>query len=271
MGRLVFVACVFAVAGCHVLSRPALPEGAADAPRGVITSAPLRAGPQSPPSNVETRAPRPAVEVRPASREKGTAKIGSDDAPAADDPLEQAADCLGKGDSAGAAGHLARHVERHPDQVLFRLQLAELLFNQDRFADAGRHFQAAVGYAQDGAPAARKQLVHCHTRLMEVAQATADVYAERLHRGIGLYIVAGQLAGKAESAEVERLLCKAVTELKEAQAARPADARAAWYLYRVWTKLDQPRPAERALRQARAAAPFSELTAAESRELALAR
>jgi hypothetical protein len=65
-------------------------------------------------------------------------------------------------------------------------------------------------------------------------------------------------------------MCKAAAALKEAQTARPDDARPAWYLYRVWSHLDQPRPADRALRQALANAPFSQLTPVEGRELAQA-
>jgi hypothetical protein len=105
---------------------------------------------------------------------------------------------------------------------------------------------------------------------MEIARQREDAYAEHLHRGIGLYLVAGRIEDGAESDDVERLLCKAATALKEAQALRPDDARPAYYLYRVWLKLDQPRPAEKALRQALNAAPFCRLTPAESRELALA-
>jgi hypothetical protein len=79
-----------------------------------------------------------------------------------------------------------------------------------------------------------------------------------------------RLGDDADPGDVERLLCKAAAALKEAQAREPDDARPAWYLYRVWSRLDQPRPAERALRQALAAAPFSRLTPTESRDLALA-
>jgi len=83
--------------------------------------------------------------------------------------------------------------------------------------------------------------------------------------------VAARLADRdADPGDVERLLCKAALALQDAQAKRPDDARAALYLYRIWSRLDQPRPAAKALRQATAAAPFSALTPCEARDLALA-
>jgi tetratricopeptide (TPR) repeat protein len=187
--------------------------------------------------------------------------------PAAPDELTLAADCLERGDDSAAATHLERHVGQYPDQIVFRARLADLLARLDRLPEAQAHFEAAASSAQDGSPAARREMVHYHTRLMEIARARDDAYAEHLHRGIGLYLVGSRLADK-DAGEAERLLCKAATALKEAQAMRPDDARPAWYLYRVWSQLDQPRPAERALRKAIALAPFSRLTAAESRELA---
>lgn len=187
------------------------------------------------------------------------------------DHLTRAADCLDRGDDAGAAEHLGRHVAAYPDQFEFRARLADLLARLDRPAEAQAQLEAAAALAQDGPPAARDRLVRYHTRLMEMARARADDYAEHLHRGIGLFLVADRLAAEdAGSRDVERMLCKAAGALKGAQEKRPDDARPAWYLYRVWTRLDQPRPAERALRRAAAAAPFSDLTPAEARELAVA-
>ena len=149
--------------------------------------------------------------------------------------------------------------------MVFRAQLADLLARLDRLPEAQAEYEAAAAKAQDGPPVVKKELVHYHTRLMEIAQQRADEYAEHLHRGVGLYLVAARLAERdAEPGDVERLLCKAAAALKLAQEQRPDDARAAWYLYRVWTQLDQPRPAAKALRQAVASAPFSALTPAEA-------
>ncbi len=194
----------------------------------------------------------------------------SSEPPQAADSLTLAADCLSRGDNAGAADYLSRHVVHHPDQLVFRAQLAEVLARLDRLPEAQAQFEAATACAQDGTLAARNRLVHYHTRLMEIARLRGDDYAENLNRGIGLYLVALQLAKKGNAGDVERLLCKAAGALKEAQSRRPDDARPAWYLYRVWSRLDQPHPAERSLRKAIANAPFSDLTPAEARDLSLA-
>ena len=219
-----------------------------------------------PPAAVRATAP-PAATVQQVAFKPSATK--PPDLPSAPDELTLAVDCLERGDDSAAATHLERHVGEHPDQIVFRARLADLLARLDRLPEAQAHFEAAAAAAQGGSPAARREMVHYHTRLMEIARLREDAYAEHLHRGIGLYLVGSRLADK-DAGEAERLLCKAATALKEAEAARPDDARPAWYLYRVWSQLDQPRPAERALRKAIANAPFSRLTPAESHDLAAA-
>jgi tetratricopeptide (TPR) repeat protein len=184
------------------------------------------------------------------------------------DSLSIAIDCLARGDDAAAAIHLGKHVAEHPDQPVYRAQLGELLARLERLAEAQGHFEAAAAQSQNTA-ASQNRLIHYHTRLMDIARARDDAYGEHLHRGIGLYLVASRLAEASKADDVEQLLCKSAASLKRAQELRPDDARPAWYLYRVWTRLDQPRPAERALRKAIAAAPLSDLTPAEARELTL--
>jgi len=253
MGRAVLRASLLAaLAGCQ--SAPPPPPPPQPAPRPVAARPVAR--PAEPPAPAPTPAATPAAAAEPA---------------APDDPLTLAADCLERGDLTAAARHLEAHVREFPDQVVFRAQLADLLCRLDRQPDAQAHLETAVVKAQDGPPVLRKELVHYHTRLMEIARQRDDEYAEHLHRGIGLYLVAARLADQdGGSGDVERLMCKAAMALKDAQEKRPDDARAAWYLYRVWSHLDQPRPAAKALRQATAAAPFSALTPAEARDLALA-
>lgn len=225
--------------------------------------------PQPPASPPPTPAPtpRPPVVLKPVSNPKPEPMPEAVSPP---DSLSLAADCLERGDDVAATRHLEKHVRAHPDQVIFRAQLADLLSRMDRLTEAQAHFEAATSCAQEGPPAARKELVHYHTRLMELARRREDAFAEHLHQGIGLYLVAMRLVADGDSRDVEKLMCKAAAALKEAQIARPDDARPAWYLYRVWLHLDQPRPADRALRQAIANAPFSQLTPCEARELALA-
>jgi tetratricopeptide (TPR) repeat protein len=207
------------------------------------------------------------VSTRPLST--STSPTPSPEHSASPDELSLAADCLERGDDVAAVIHLKRHVDEHPEQVVFQAQLAEVLARLGRLREAQVHFEAAVVHAQDGPLAARRELVHYHTRLMEIARAREDAYLEHLHRGIGLYLVGCRISSKGDSGEAERLLCKAAAALKEAQAARPDDGRTAWYLHRIWSQLDQPRPASRALRKAIACAPFSRLTPAESRDLAI--
>jgi thioredoxin-like negative regulator of GroEL len=191
-----------------------------------------------------------------------------------DDSLQQAASCVERGDEAGAVPHMLHHVQAHPDQIMIRAYLAELLLRIKRLPEAQRHFERFIADAQEATGPANKHLIHCHTRLMEIAQDREDAYAEHLHRGIGLLLLArqkGVLAQADDPALTQKLLCKAATELTEAHTLRPGEARPCVYLFELWTALDQPLPASKALRQARAVAPFSTpLTPAEQRVLALA-
>jgi tetratricopeptide (TPR) repeat protein len=201
---------------------------------------------------------------------RGQRPSETDESPLPADSISLAADCLARGDDTGAANHLTRHVAAHPDQLVFRAQLGEILARLDRLPDAQAQFEAAVAHAQEGSAAAHGRLVHFHTRLMEIARQRGDEFREHLHRGIGLYLIAVHLADRGETGDTERLLFKAAGALKEAQERRSDDARTAWYLYRVWSQLDQPRPAERALRKAASNSIGSDLTPTESRDLALA-
>jgi len=191
-----------------------------------------------------------------------------------DDSLQQAASCVERGDEAGAVPHMLRHVQAHPDQIMIRAYLAELLLRLKRLPEAQRHFERFIADAQEVTGPANKHLIHCHTRLMEIAQDREDAYSEHLHRGIGLLLLArqkGVLAEADDPALLQKLLCKAATELTEAHTLRPSEARPCVYLFEVWTALDQPLPAGKALRQGRAEAPFSTpLTPAEQRVLAQA-
>ena len=190
---------------------------------------------------------------------------------AADDALALAADGMAAGDDAAAAKHLTRHLRAFPDQLVFRNQLAELLFKLGKFAEARDHFAKFDAAAAGSAPLLG-QRIHCHTRLMEIAQERDDAFAEKLHRAIGLYLIAGEVQAKQDdpaelSPDAEKLWCRAAAELKEAAALREDDARCAWYQHLVWTKLDQPRPAEKALRVAAAHAAYAPLPPGEEREM----
>lgn len=189
--------------------------------------------------------------------------------PEPDDYLAHAAKCMERGDEAGAVPYMIKQVEAFPEQIMIRAYLAELLVRLKRHTEARQHFEQFIAEAQQTDGPASKHIVHCHTRLMELALERKDEYAERLHRGIGLCLLAQKHdALDDEHPELtEQLIFKAIRELEAAQECRKSDARPAWYRYQCWTMLNQPRPAEKCLRICEKNAVFSELTPAELREI----
>jgi tetratricopeptide (TPR) repeat protein len=186
--------------------------------------------------------------------------------------LSLAAVHLEIGDDAGACPHLGMYVEARPDQVVVRGHYAELLYRLNREQEARAQFDRFVIDAQEQGGAAARNLLHCHSRLMEIAEKDEDSYAEHLNRGIGLLLLARARAELSDEKDLEQegLLCKAAGELTLARQERPDEARPCWYLYEVWSALAQQQPATRCLHAARAAAPFSYLTPTEQRSLQLA-
>jgi tetratricopeptide (TPR) repeat protein len=185
--------------------------------------------------------------------------------------LSLAATDIQSGNEASAASHLAQYLAAFPDHHVVRIHYAELLTRMHRLDAARRQFERCVADVQDDADLAAKHLVHCHSRLMEIATSEGDEYAEHLHCGIGLYLLARGRTGPEEGEfSAEGLLCKAAGELTMARLARRDEARPCWYLYAVWSRLDQRQPALRHLREAEALAPFSDLAPAERRDLAVA-
>ena len=187
--------------------------------------------------------------------------------------LSLASAYLEKGDDAASCEHLTKYVAAHPEHAVMRAHLAELLLRLHRSAEARAEFERFIADVQDDQPLAARHLVHCHSRLMEIAEEDQDEYAEHLHRGIGLYLLACRRADVADpDGELcpESLLCKAAGELNLACLERPEEARPSWYLYGVWSKLGQQQPALRCLRAADDAGPFTYLTPTEKRDLRLA-
>jgi len=192
------------------------------------------------------------------------------------DGLDRAADRVQKGDLEGAVAAFKEHLREHPDQFMIRAYLAEVLFQMKKLSDAQEQYDRFSIEAQDADGPARKQLLHAHTRLMEIAQDRDDSYTEHLHRGIGLVLLVRQLESSGTSTEAEpgfqeRLLCKAVTEFTYAKKIRPDEPRPHWYLAEVFNRMDQPRSAERALKQAKSLAALLPLPPAEQRALNVAR
>jgi len=184
--------------------------------------------------------------------------------------LGLAAAWLDKGDDSRACLHLTLYVAAHPEHLSARMQYAELLRRLRRLKEAGDEYERFIADVQDRAEA-EEHLLHCHSRLMELAVGREDDYEEHLHRGIGLYLLAVLHADQLGSDESpEGLLCKAAAELTQARHARPEEARPLWYLHEVWLRLAQSQPAARCLRAAAARAPFSHLTPSEQRGLYLA-
>lgn len=216
----------FAVVGCRTLVAPAPPE---------------------PPPPRVALPPRP--EVVPAS-----AALPE---PPADDPLTLAAKCLQDGDDSAACTHLAAHVRAHPEQVMFRAHLAELLVKLGRDADARRHFERFVADGKTATGSVRAHLVHCHTRLMEIAGRADDRPTELYHRGVGLLLLVREQDRDPAARDddfCEEVVCKALAALREAKELRPADGRVRQALADVYERTGNRRAAE----VERAAAPFSE-------------
>jgi tetratricopeptide (TPR) repeat protein len=187
--------------------------------------------------------------------------------------LSLAAAYMAKGDEVAASLALGRFVEENPDHRNARFYYAELLRRLGQNQEAFAQFERAVATLQEDAKSDYPQLIRCHGRLMELAEAQQDDYQAHLHRGVGLYWLAqGSRTLGAENAELspEGLLCKAAGELSLAHALRPHEARPSWYRYSVWRSLAQTHLAERCLKEAREAAPFTFLTPAEARSLQLA-
>lgn len=187
--------------------------------------------------------------------------------------LSLAAAYVEKGDDAKACEHLGLFLNANPGHHTARFYYAELLHRLKRLPEALKQFEQAIASGQEARPVDLAAQVQCHGRLLEIAETIEDDYLAHLHRGIGMYLLARErqrLANPDGELPVESLLCKAVGELSLARSLRPHEARPSWYLYSAWRQLAQLRLAERHLREAENTAPFSYLTPAEQRALALA-
>jgi hypothetical protein len=184
-----------------------------------------------------------------------------------------AAPTVRSANTASAGTVLAQYLKENPTELTVRERYAELLFQERRLAEARREFERFIAGAQEKEGPASERLIHCHSRLVEIADSGENDYDEHLHRGIGLCLLArkrSELGAMDGQLPAEGLLFKAAAELTLAQVEKPDEARPCWYLYQVWSALGQSRPARRQLCQAESAAPFSYLTPAESRQLTVA-
>lgn len=162
------------------------------------------------------------------------------------DTLTLAAESLERGDQATAAVHLEKYVCRHPEQVMFRWQLAEMLVRVGHDDTAKVHYERFLDDAASATGPARTYFITAHTRLMELAQRQDDQFAELFHRGVGLFLLAKEQdkLTDRDPAFGEELLCKAMKALVEAKELHPSDARVHAYLAEVYESQGNPRAAE---------------------------
>ena len=186
-----------------------------------------------------------------------------------DDPLTLAADSLARGDEPTAANHFEVYVRRNPDQLMFRVHLADLLFKLQRTVDAKPHYERFIADAQESTGTPQSRLVHCHTRLMEIAREADDRFAELLHRGVGLVLLTRQESEDRETRE--EILCKAIATLVEAKTLRPSDPRVCVYLGEAHERAGNRRAADTARAVARNRMTPQSLTSNELRQLELSR
>jgi predicted Zn-dependent protease len=241
----------------------------------VDSERPIRASAVTPsPSEVATLSPPPA-QLAPESQYspslievQKTSAVGRIEDPIedpTDDSLTRFSKALRSGDNLAAAKHLDRYVREHPDQVMFRLQLAELLIQLKKDARAKTNFEQFVACAQNGPEAVRKYLVHAHTRLMEIAQRSDDSYSELFHRGVGLLILVQQEDNKPDRDDgfCEEMLCKSLRALNEAREQKPGDPRVRVYLADVYERMGNRRASTNERSAVRNRIMAGELTTAE--------
>jgi predicted Zn-dependent protease len=181
------------------------------------------------------------------------------------DRLTLYTECMGRGDQPAAAAHLDAYVRAHPDQLMFRAHLAELLLRLGRPTDARAQFEQFVADAQAATGPPREHLVHCHTRLMEIGQRADDRFAELFHRGVGLVLLAKDADGEVG----EEIVCRAIAALTAAKELRPADPRVCLYLADAHDRAGNRRAADVCRAAARNRSTPGSLTPCEQRSLAV--
>lgn len=167
------------------------------------------------------------------------------DAPEPADALTLAAEALDRGDKGVAAVHLEAYVRLHPEQLMFRAQLADLLVKVDRPDDARVHYERFAVAARNATGVPKSHLVHVHTRLMEIGQRSGDRFAELYHRGVGLLLLVKDEDGKPdrEAEFCEEMLCKAMKALVEAKELNPNETGVRVYLAEVYDRMGNRRAA----------------------------
>lgn len=182
--------------------------------------------------------------------------------------LSLAAAYLENGQDQLAADSMERYLERQPDHLSVRQHFGELLIRAGRIPEARMQIDRFLSEAQkQGQPEAI--LLHAHSRLLEIAENHEDAYEEHLHRGIGLFYLAGQpvAAGTEPENLPENLLCKAALQLNQAVRMQPHQPRPRFYLHMIWNKLGQTQPAVQSLCEAETLQWEGEMTSWERTQL----
>jgi thioredoxin-like negative regulator of GroEL len=178
-------------------------------------------------------------------------------------------ECLDRGDTAAAALNLDRYVRAHPDQPMFRFQLAELYLRCDQLATAKYQYERFADDARIGPSALRTHLVTAEIKLLEIAQRRNDHFGELYHRGAGLLLLVqeqdtpAERNGKRSRADStdgaerdeplrEEMLCKALAALTEAKRLKPANPRLCEALAQAYDLTGNTRAAEAERAAARA-------------------
>ena len=180
--------------------------------------------------------------------------------------LDSAADCLERGDKIGAIPHLKNYLEHYPHALMLRAQLAELYLQQAQNGDAEVEYQRFICDAQSNDGQAYRHMVHCRTRLMELAELEGNDQAMARHQGIGLWLLVQRWQSDPERYDpimAEQTLDRALDSLRQAATLDPSDATVHVYLAFVLSDLKQPEAARNAWRSAQEQRPDPRLTAWE--------
>src|SRR5262249_39585989 len=85
--------------------------------------------------------------------------------------LSLAAAYLEMGEPAKACTCLATYVAAHPEEILVRAQYAELLLRLHQDRTARTELEECIAAAQELGTQGMRHLIHCHSRLMAIAEA----------------------------------------------------------------------------------------------------
>lgn len=184
----------------------------------------------------------------------------------ADNALNSAADCLERGDSLAAIPHLEEYLEHYPQALMLRAQLAELYLQQEQTINAQSEFERFISEAQTSDGQAHRHMVHCQTRLMELAELEGDRAAMCRHQAIGLWLLVQRWQADLERFDpvmAERTLSMALDSLRQAETLEPNNASVHLYKAFVLTGLNQHEAARNAWRAAQEQRPDPRLTSWE--------